>query len=117
MRPILKGLFSADVADLDSWQPASLEAVHVAVELEIGVPDEPGADLFQVVIATREALCTRKHRGCCSPDSHHLIVRSYNWRQILQTIEELIAQCEGADWDDCAGQLARYFNWEFEDHR
>jgi hypothetical protein len=106
---------SADVRDLEAWKPASREIVYFPLELNIGPEGEETSEIFQIVVATPEAL--RYHHG---PDfalwaRHYLIVMDYNWELLNRVIAERVGQCEGENWADIAQQLARYFHWEYED--
>ena len=59
LKPTVKGYYSSDVENLSTWIPASLEDVYYPMEMSIGIRDEKQADIFQVVVATPEAIRLR----------------------------------------------------------
>ena len=45
-----------------------------------------------------------------------LIVKKYNYKELLKTLENYICKCEGSSWEDISLKLSRYFSWEFENY-
>lgn len=116
IQPEIKDYFSSDIVDLATWKPASLESLHFGLELSIGSPGGDAADLFQIVIASPEAL--RRQLGTIRIVSgrHHLIVSSYDWPEIQRYLEELVSKCAAPTWPEAAAKLSRHFDWEYEDY-
>lgn len=114
----IKSLECPDIADPETWQPDSLEQVFFAVALIIGPVDEPGGHIFQITVATPEALRVylEAHNVQVFPAPHFLIVRDYDWNALRAALNDLVAQCERATWEASVEQLCRYFLWEYADH-
>jgi hypothetical protein len=140
LRPYIADYHSADVSDLASWSPDSLADIYFGLELSIGIAREEGADLFQVLVATPEALrkyssytphmlgrpceATRDFEranphllGRYFPARNMLVVMDYSWPDIRSVLEGIVDSCAGDSWDEIASKLSRYFHWEYEDHR
>lgn len=109
-----KGDFSSDVADLTTWEPRDLASVYFPLELTIGIQQQMGGDLFQIQVATPEAIRTHLEEEFCFPARHMLIVMSYDWQRISRKVVELVDKCEGDEWHEIARQLSKNFYWEFE---
>lgn len=117
MKPVIRSFFSSDVSDLVSWEPNTLASVYFPLELVIGIPDKDGGDIFEVLVATPEALRVHPELGRCFSGQHILIVMEYDWSMIYSKLEELVSACEGVSWYDIALSLAKTFHWEFEDYQ
>lgn len=111
----LRSIGSPDI-ELYSWEPTTNADVFFLVEMEIGEAGVDGADLFQVVIATPEAL-----RANSQPDTNTirdrstLVVSNYDWQETQKTIESIVRKCEAENWVKSTLNLQRYFKWEYED--
>jgi len=75
MRAVIKDFDSGGSVCPSEFQPEVPEALYIWITLHIGVAEEPGADLFQVLIASHEALVTRG--GCL--DRYTVVVGRYDW--------------------------------------
>ncbi len=117
MKPEIKEIFSADVADLAAWAPNYLEDIYVGLQLMIGPAGEPGADMFQLLVATPQALRAHRLPGSRPSYQYCLVVHDYDWPEIRSKIEQIVAGCEGNDWLAIAEKLARHFRWEFQDYK
>jgi hypothetical protein len=110
MKPEIKGVTSADVADWQTWRPADPEQVYLALELSIGPEGESRADLFQIVVATPRAIAGR-------PDLRTgalLVVQRYDGQEVRRMLDRLVAGCEQPTWESTVNRLRRQFDWEYE---
>lgn len=82
-------------------------------DLYIGPPESQGIDNFRIFICTPEWLC--KNQWLPLLMRHVLLVRRYDTKKILKTINEYIDSCEGENWSIIGEKLSRVFEWEFED--
>lgn len=117
LRPVIKGYYSSDVKNLSTWLPASLEEVYYPLELSIGTRGDHRADIFQVVVATPEAIRSRlSSKTRCLVGRHILLVVEHDWPSISKYCESIVEKCSDDTWEKVASRLARFFHWEFEDY-
>lgn len=113
----IRSIGSPDIEFL-SWEPTTNADVFFLVEMEIGEVGVSGADLFQVVVTTPEALRARSKietntiRERCT-----LIVSSYDWQDTQESLESIVRKCEAENWINSTLNLQRYFKWEYEDYQ
>ena len=114
---VLKSCNSDDIPSLNAWEPSNLEEVYILLDLAIGVKGEKGADYFQLIVATPEAL-RQKEFDAQVPVfiEHTLLVNHYNWEMIYIAIKKKIKNCQAKNWEKSVEKLSRYFCWEYEDH-
>jgi len=116
MDPIIKSMHSPDV-ELQEWQPASLEDVCFLLQMEIGPAGEEGADVFDVMVATPEGLRRLQRQGEMFISKRALfVVAHYSVDELLRSLAELVASCDGESWVQCVQKLQRYFQWEYDDY-
>jgi hypothetical protein len=117
LRLTIQGYYSSDVENLSTWTPASLEEVYYPLQLSIGIRGDKRADIFQVIVATPEAIRSRFSRTTrCLAGRHILLVAEHDWPSIAKYCESIVDQCADDTWEKAAGRLSRFFRWEFEDY-
>ena len=116
MKAVLKhvGTPSCDFTP-KTYQPIDYQSTAILLDLEIGELNKDGADYFQLFVCTPEWLC--KNHWQPEIIRHMLIVRKYNYDEIVKTINEYIDKCSDENWEEIANKLSRYFAWEFEDYQ
>jgi hypothetical protein len=109
---------SADIDNISSWEPSSLDDVHFQLTLEICEKGKQGGNLFQLVVATPEGLrkAADSIEGYEIPDRNLLICADYNWDAVLARINRIITKCTRETWTATMSCLQRYFQWEYEDY-
>lgn len=120
----IEWIHSADVDDLRTWKPKKLEEVFICLEMEIGEAGTQGADVFQIVLTTPEALRAnqdvlpkmRRGRNTVFPGRDFLIVMEYNWAAIEAELTAMVKECESDTWEQAVEKLTRVFDWEYENH-
>ena len=113
----IRSIGSPDV-ELHSWEPTTNAEVYFLVEMEIGEAGVDGADLFQVVVATPEALRAKSKIGMNTiRDRSTLVVSNYDWQEIEKSLETIVLKCESENWATSTLSLQRYFKWEYEDYK
>lgn len=112
MRAVLKAIDSLD-HDPRSYD-VSFEEISIYLTLSIGPDNENGSEYFRVFVCSPEWLVKR----LWEPEliRHTLIVRRYNFDNIISIINECIEKCTCETWTETAQKLSRYFAWEFEDY-
>ena len=113
----IRSIDSPDVGNLWAWQPQSNEEVIFLIEMEIGEKNTVGADLFQVVIATPEALLLQSSKKFkIIQNRSTIIISKYEWRSIYNGLIEVVKHCESSTWIESVTLLQRFFIWEYEDY-
>lgn len=114
MRAELKDV-SADDMDIGSFVPADPKCFSIVLRLRIGVEGSSSGDDFELTICTPAWL----QNNIWEPmwGRHFLVVREFNYQEIVNTISKGVVACVGGDWIEVAGKLARLFAWEFEDYQ
>lgn len=119
----IKSLFSSDLAirynviDVQKWKPNNIEDIYYGLEMEIGNREEESSNLFQTVVASPEGI--RKHEKNlknCLIGRRYFIVLFYNWKEIINEIQQIIDDCASDTWEESVVKLNRYFLWEYENH-
>lgn len=123
MRAVLKSFDSPDIkGDFYKFYPDDPEKFCFLLELEIGIENEKGADLFGIVVVTPKWLLETYTNPLFPKDKiligrHYLIVFEYNFEKIINFIKNYIENCAGDSWDEIAEKIGRIGHWEFEDYQ
>jgi hypothetical protein len=113
----IRSISSPDV-DFYSWDPTTNADVFFLVELEIGAAGVDGADLFQVVVATPEALRAKAKTGSTViRERSTIVVSNFDWHEIRRVLETVVCKCEAESWVTSTLRLQKYFKWEYEDYQ
>lgn len=113
----IKDIVSSDVTNVWEWHPKNLEEIYFVLEMEIGYKNRDSADVFQVVVATPEAIRSRqKHLPSYIPGREYFIVLSYSWENLEKELTKIVESCSCEIWEECVKKLTKYFLWEYEDH-
>jgi hypothetical protein len=115
LKPIIKGYYCSDVESLSTWTPASLENVYYPLELSIGIEGDDRSDIFQVLVATPEAIRSRfSGKTKCLIGRYIILVAEHDWPSITKYCASLVETCTEDTWEKVASRLACFFRWEFE---
>jgi hypothetical protein len=117
MRAKVKDWFSPDVPEVCKWQPQSLDDLHYYLEMTIGTEDEPGGDLFSLMVVSPQARASSSRQNRRSEEQRHLFVTDYSWKVVLDHVNNVLDICQDETWPEVARKLSRYFYWEYEDYR
>lgn len=96
--------------DPTKWRPDNPKQVYIPLELSIGEIGKEGTDLFQLVVATPEAIQGRPERR----RDKLLVVQTYDWQEVRATLEQWVTECEKPSWEATVNCLRRRFEWEFD---
>lgn len=113
--PIIIDYYSPDIEQVWKWQPDDPKKVYFLLEIEIGLQGKNGSDLFQLIIATPNALADIPFSSMFGRGI--LIVKRYGWPEVQVAIEEILEKCQGDEWINVASKLNKYFIWEYDDHQ
>lgn len=114
-------LYSACIGEgvnLRKWQPENDGVVSELINLEIGIKNKKGSDGFTITLATPQGLqLLLREKGIITTRRPLLIVESYDFDQIWNSLEEIIASCEDDSWSLCVEKLTNYFDWEYDNYK
>jgi hypothetical protein len=103
--------------DYDSWE-AFCAAEHPEpwdeyawFVLDIGLEDQPGTDLFQVLVATPKAVSRAKGKG---RHRRVLVVESFEPAALDAALRSHVASVVAHTWDEIVERLRRNMYWEYE---
>ena len=113
--PQLKAFDCIDHDPIDQWMPQSEADVYYSLCLHIGRPDEEGADLFYVDVATPQAIT--EHNLGKSLSQRKIVVNPYSWENVLEAVRATLETCVGDNWSQQSELLAKHFNWEYENYQ
>jgi hypothetical protein len=88
MQVEVRGIEANDIADWPHWSPAGASCELQWFTVTIGPPGEPGADLFQVAVATPLGLKDRRTKG----KFVGLVVDRFDPPLVEQAIREFVAR-------------------------
>lgn len=113
-KPVIKSFDCTDHDPISAWVPDDPADVDFGMNFSIGLPDETGADNFQVHVVTHEAL---KHLRGAENRKYLLVLHEYSWPAVLAAVDAVLEECRGYDWSDMAEKLRLHFFWEYEGYK
>jgi hypothetical protein len=118
MVPVIKGLNSSDIYDLESYIPENKECFGFPLTIKAGPQNENGSDYFNLYVCTSKYFENELLKNNRIVNGRHfLFVEKYNYAEIISYINDLLPQCESVNWQECAVKLGRYAHWEYEDYK
>lgn len=109
-------LMSPD-ADLRTYIPDDEDDFGILIEATIGPVDGDGGDLFSFQLCTANWLRKRYISHAVVFLRHVILVSSYDFKRIEESIEEICVNATGNNWLEVAEKLSRYGLWEFQDYQ
>jgi Immunity protein 8 len=96
--------------------PPDREDFGISIRAILGPADGGGEESFDFFVCSPPWLARyRPGKGFLWPLGH-LIVWTWDYQLVSRAIHDLCVHNEGATWDEVAGRIARYGQWEFEDY-
>lgn len=114
MHAELRSLFSSDVEDLASYAPG--DTFCVTLRALIGPLGSAGEESFDFGVCSPNWLAAEVEREGIVAGRFYVIAATFDYEAIRRHVAKRIAQASGADWNEVAAKLARWFQWEFEDY-
>ena len=117
LKPKILEIDCPDVPNVNTWQPSKPEDLFLGVEIKIGVAGEIGADDFQLLVASKQAI--RKYKKIYDEKyfARCYIMEEFDWGKVVGYIEEKVSLCSGDNWKVIGSCLQKYFRWEYENFR
>ena len=114
IEPEVKAAFCTEIDDIESWLPSAEKAISYWLQVDIGPKGEPGADHFEVRIASTKAMIEEAPTICRAT----MLVdeASYSFDRVRETLDTVVSACGRATWEETAAALSRHLRWEYEDY-
>ena len=117
MQAALKGLYSSDFVDVETYMPDQEDNFGFVLRAMVGPMDGEGEESFDIFVCTPKWLL-EKHAGSdVLLGLHKLIVFKYDYRRLWQFIEKYLMHCSGDTWEEIAHKVGLLGQWEFEGYR
>ena len=110
---VIRGVCSGNHPNLRTHVPDDPELFDQFVVVCIGQKPGQGADEFTIRVATPAALLACAGESGIVAQAPLLVVRSFDFNELLQWLEKTVARCQADTWLRSVERLQRYFHWEF----
>ena len=111
VRPEVRRLWPNDIAPADwpTWEPSGPTDEFQWFSLDIDPVGDPGADNFQVAVATPRGL--HHHRDCLRET---LLVGRFEPAEVERVIREFVSWCAAGSWPEVVRLLRTRMGWEYD---
>lgn len=118
MKAEIKDIYSTDfnVDPLKSYQPKEIDNFGFLLDIELGIEDEIGADIFNIMICSPKWLIENHNKDEIILGLHYIIMFEYDYQKLYKKLIELMC-IEGKDWVEITAKLRYIGHWEFEDYK
>ena len=99
MKAELKRVHSPDIKDLEHFVPENLDSFGFLLQAMIGPEGEDGEESFDIEVCTPKWLEETYGLEDVVIGRHHLIMREYNYKRLVQSIENFLSRCYGENWN------------------
>jgi hypothetical protein len=115
VRAELRGFYSSDIADLETYRPDDGENFAIVITAFAGPAGGGGEEMFFFTVCT--AAWLRDHpppKGFEFLRGTILLTR-WDYNTVERALSDLCLRTQGEDWPAIALRLSRYGRWEHED--
>lgn len=113
MQAEVRGIEANDLPDWPRWSPSGPADEFQWFTVAVGPPGEPGADMFQVPVATPLGLRERRRKG----KFVGLVVDRLEPEAVERAISDFVAGSRAPTWQGVVEQLRSRMVWEYEGYR
>jgi hypothetical protein len=116
MRAALRGFYSKDVPELETYRPDDAECFQLQVTAFIGPAEEGhGEEMFDFTICTPRWLTEHPPPKNFEFLRGNILLSRWDYATLGRALTDLCTHAEGNDWPEIAVKLSRYGRWEHED--
>ncbi len=113
---ILRGLSVWGHPNLRTWEPEYTDNFAEVISADIGHRRRAGNDTFSIRVATPAGLARlESHEGIIAMRPL-LVVDKFDYDDVWNWFESIIARCDADDWDTCVVQLQHFLDWEYDSY-
>ena len=113
MRATVRGIQANDLPDWPNWSPVSPADEFQWFTVAVGPVGGPGADNFQVAVATSRGLRERRR----DVKFIGLVVHRFEPEVVEQAIRGFVEGLQAPTWEGVVEWLQRHMLWEFAGYR
>jgi Immunity protein 8 len=119
MKPVLKGIYTTEMDEFESFSPQDPARVATVMRLMIGPDLEQGAEAFDVTICTQKWLEEQLEPTGYFMITKKLVVSYWQADPIKRAVEKILSSPSfiSETWQEIARKLSTISYWEFEDYR
>lgn len=110
MQADVRTIEADDIAEWPEWLPVDAACEYRWFTVTIGPSGDPGADLFQVAVATPLGLKDRRTKG----KFVGLVVDRFEPSIVESAIRDFVAQSQALTWQGIVELLRVKMRWEYE---
>jgi hypothetical protein len=114
MNAELKRVHSPDICNLENYHPECSDNFGFLLQAMIGPAGEDGEESFDIEVCTPKWIENNLGVDGVLIGMHYLIVREYNYQNIVHAIEKFLLDCSGTSWSEVSKKVSRLGSWEFE---
>lgn len=113
MKAELKDIYSTTLPNAYSSIPDDVANCWVDIHAEIGVKGEDAADTFVFQVCTIQRLTEIVEANGYLCERHLVVMESFDWNLVEQSISEIILPLEADDWNSLAKKIHDFGAWEY----
>lgn len=110
MKAVIVSYDCTDHDPINKWVPQDPLNVDFWMNFTIG-PDKTAGDNFQVRVITQKNVSAIKNI------EHHIVLASYSWPSVMESVEFILENNQGHDWSEIANKLSKVMYWEFDNYQ
>jgi len=111
VKPEIKSYDCVTYDPIDSYEFKDNRNVDFWMNFTIGLEDSEAGDDFEVRVATYNNI------ELTESIEHTILLEQYSFDLVLSQIDDILSKCQGEDWVEISGKLAKYMHWEFQDYQ
>jgi len=112
----LRGFYSPDIAELESYRPEDGQSFNISITAFIGPADGPGEEMFQFTVCTAEWMHANPPPKGFQFMRSTILLSRWDYSTLERALTDLCAHTSADDWPTLAMRLSRYGHWEYEDY-
>ena len=117
MKSEIKRIDSPDIScPIEQFIPVKEDDFGLLLELSIGIENEDGADIFDIMLCTPKWIMSNFGTNSIIVGLHYLIVFNFNYLEIYNKLRDLFS-VTGDNWEEICQKLCYYGHWEFQDYK
>ena len=110
--PEIKRIYADDV-DLRAYDPDPTVPFSVNIVMDVGAVGHAGADIFYLRVSNLLDLAEDVRLNGTWVARHTVIVETFNFEAIRESLKKAVARCTGVTWPDVVLKLSAIGEWEF----
>ena len=102
---------------LEDFSPTSKDFFGIWIGFKVGFSENLGSDDFRVLVCSPNWLIAESSNKRAAWGRHTLLMKEFDYELMVTSINLLVEQLSGDDWEVVSHNLSKFVEWEFEDYR